>query len=383
MASASNSASSFLPVPHVKLDRNNYTFWKFQVLALIRAHGFEDLISDYLVHPPQFLSSPSRESIPNPEFQVWIRRDQFLLSWLIGSVSEVMIGHITRCVSSRDLWRTLQSLFQSQSKARVMQLKLQLQTTKKGELSIDEYFLKMRGFADSLAAVGKPVEDEDLIMHILGGFGSEYDAVVVNLTNRADSLTLPKVQYALQAHEARLQSQMAMLVPSANLAQFPSGRGFTEGSFGRGKVTPEYSHGRGVSFRGRGGRGFFRDTKVVCQLCGRNGHVAIKCFKRFDVSFTGVSAPQAYYADYSYDSVQEEAFYAQQMDPQWYADSGATAHITHDLANLQISSPYSGSELLQVGNGSHNTSGTDEGVACQGSIPSGSVISSTTSSSAL
>lgn len=40
----------------------------------------------------------------------------------------------------------------------------------------------------------------------------------------------------------------------------------------------------------------FRDNKLICQLCGKSGHVAIKCFKRFDVHFTGVnsSTPQVY-----------------------------------------------------------------------------------------
>lgn len=351
-ASANHSSQISLPSIHIRLDRNNYAFWRYQVLATIRAHGFDDLITQYLDPPPQFLPSTSHDRVVNPDFQIWIRRDQLLLSWLIGSIAEVMIGHITRCVSSRDLWFTLEALFQSQSKARVMQLKLQLQTQKKGDLSIDEFFLKMRGYADSLAAVGKPVADDDLILHILGGFGAEYDAVVVNLTNRSDALTLQEVQYALQAHEVRLQSQISAFNLSANLVHHNSygGRGF-DPSYGRGRG--DSSSGRGASFRGRGGRGFSRDTKIVCQLCGKTGHVALKCFKRFDVHFTGISAPQApqaYFADFSSDSAQEDAYYAQQ-DQQWYADSGATAHVTNDISNLQVSAPYSGSEQLQVGNG--------------------------------
>ncbi|KAH6785742.1 hypothetical protein C2S51_038197 [Perilla frutescens var. frutescens] len=218
-----------------------------------------------------------------------------------------MIGHVTHCVTSRDLWHMLQSLFQSQSKARVIQLKLQLQTTKKGDLTIDEYFLKMRSYADNLAAVGKLVNDEDLIMHILGGFGPNFDAVVVNLTNRADSFTLPEVQYALQAHEARLQSQLSTFTHSAHFAQFNGGHGSAEMTYDRGRGVVDFNPDRGGPFRGRG--------------------------------------------DYSYDSAQEEAFYAQQLDSQWYASSGATAHLTNDLSNLQPSSPYSGSELLQVWNG--------------------------------
>lgn len=97
-----------------------------------------------------------------------------------------MLGHVSRYITARDIWTVLESLFQSQSKARIMQLQLHLQTTKKCDLSVDDYFLKMRGFADQLAAAGKNISDEDLILMILGGF----DVVVVNLTNRTDTLNL-------------------------------------------------------------------------------------------------------------------------------------------------------------------------------------------------
>lgn len=35
----------------------------------------------------------------------------------------------------------------------------------------------------------------------------------------------------------------------------------------------------------------------------------------------------------------------------WYIDSGATNHITHDLANLQMTTEYSGPDQVSVANG--------------------------------
>lgn len=45
----------------------------------------------------------------------------------------------------------------------------------------------------------------------------------------------------------------------------------------------------------------------MCQLCGKNGHIALKFFKRFDVHFTGIdntsnnvsAPPVVYIADVS------------------------------------------------------------------------------------
>lgn len=71
--------------------------------------------------------------------------------------------------------------------------------------------------------------------------------------------------------------------------------------------------------RGRGGRFGGRDSRIVCQLCGRTGHIAIKCFKQFDIHLTGItnpspqtySSPQAYYTDMSQQEAMQEDYYAQ------------------------------------------------------------------------
>lgn len=71
-----------------------------------------------------------------------------------------------------------------------MQLRMALQTIRKWSLSIKEYFLKMRSYADQLPTIGQIVTDEDLQMYILAGFSLEYEALVVNFMQRIDSPSL-------------------------------------------------------------------------------------------------------------------------------------------------------------------------------------------------
>ncbi|KAH6760579.1 hypothetical protein C2S51_017528 [Perilla frutescens var. frutescens] len=163
--------------------------------------------------------------------------------------------------------------------------------TEKGDLSVDEFFLKMRGFAYLLSAAGQAITDDELLLYILAGFGIEYDAVVVNLTHRAGSVDLQEAQFVLQSHEMRVQSYPAsQFFPCANLANQRQTVYNHPGGHGHGSDT----RGRGSFFRGRGGggRGYTRDPKLVCQLCGKTGHVTLKCFKCFDVHFTGCSNTQ-------------------------------------------------------------------------------------------
>ena len=55
---------------------------------------------------------------------------------------------------------------------------------KKGSMTVHDYFLKMRTIADTLTFTGQSISDDELLLYILGGLGSEYDPVVVNLTSR-------------------------------------------------------------------------------------------------------------------------------------------------------------------------------------------------------
>ena len=57
-------------------------------------------------------------------------------------------------------------------------------------MTIDDYFLKIRGIIDTLAYTGQLITDDELLLYILGGLGSEYDPVVVNLTSKQETVSL-------------------------------------------------------------------------------------------------------------------------------------------------------------------------------------------------
>ncbi|KAK6144727.1 hypothetical protein DH2020_021547 [Rehmannia glutinosa] len=274
----------------LRLDRTNYHFWKAHVLSTVRAHGFEGFLFGTELLPPKFVASAvgsSSTSLPNSDYTVWMRRDQFLLRWMLYSIGESMLGHVSRCSTSHEVWIIFEKLFQSQSKARSMQIQFMLQIAKKGDLTIDEFLLKMKSYADDLNSIGQTITDEELVLYVLDGLESDYKSVVVNLTTRSDLVTLQEAQFVLQTHEMRLRNSLASttaLTTSVSSNVAPSAHfvgGFNQSNFRGGRFP------RG---RGRGGHCNFRynnNGKPTCQLCGKIGHMALKCYKRFDMSFTG------------------------------------------------------------------------------------------------
>ena len=71
---------------------------------------------------------------------------------------------------------------------------MQLQTAKKGSMSMNAYFSKMKRLADCLAIARKPVELNDLITYILTGLDSQdYESLVTILLARSDTLSLDEL----------------------------------------------------------------------------------------------------------------------------------------------------------------------------------------------
>ena len=91
---------------------------------------------------------------------------------------------VINCESSLELWEMLGQIFMSQSKARFLPLKMQIQSTKKGSLSVSDYFNKMKKIADSLAIGGNALSSNELIMHLLIGLDDSYKSLVTNILTR-------------------------------------------------------------------------------------------------------------------------------------------------------------------------------------------------------
>ncbi|RVW33351.1 hypothetical protein CK203_085317 [Vitis vinifera] len=135
----------------VKLDRNNYVLWKTQIENVIYANGFDEHIEGLKPCPHQMIATGE----VNPDFLTWRRFDRMILSWIFSSLTLEIMGQIIGYQTSNTAWVALEKIFSTSSKARIMQLRLAFQTTRKGSLPIMEYILKMKTITYSLAAIGE------------------------------------------------------------------------------------------------------------------------------------------------------------------------------------------------------------------------------------
>ncbi|XP_010474502.1 PREDICTED: uncharacterized protein LOC104754040 [Camelina sativa] len=215
------------------------------------------------------------------------------------------------------------------------------------------YLDEIKAISDQLDSIGFPVSDQEKIYGALSGLGPEYQSIDTYVENSMEQFpgpTFEDVEFKLINFENKLLKYSETPAVSPHLA-FNTGRQYS--NRGRGQ-----NNGRNGGYRGRGsystrGRGFHQQISTsnsgasdrpTCQICGKYGHSAARCYKRFD---------HAYQSEELHNALAAMRMTDQSGPPghEWYPDSGATSHITNNVETLQSAQPYNGDDRVMVGNG--------------------------------
>ncbi|KAK1695160.1 hypothetical protein QYE76_011857 [Lolium multiflorum] len=358
----------------IRLSNENYLFWRAQVAPLLRSQilmGTATAPSPPPKHVGVMHTGDMILSQPNPAYQHWIQHDQSILSAFVSSMTEGVLGMVMFANSSREAWETLNGAFASTSIARSSGIRQQMAELKKHDQTINVYFHRMKALADSLASIGEPLHDAEFISYLLAGLDKDYDALYQVVNAHQGAMPIRDLCSLLRATEVRNSARYAAEAsahsfPAAHAAAYGAHAAYAAHGGGtrppppRAAYVPPYAH-------------------PPCQLCGIHSHPASRCYKRFNKDFLGLNnngsstekqlamammaaPPPGYAPGYSYAPppapvpaytsapAGAPAAPSHVVDPAWYADSGATHHITHELDKLTMSQPYYGAdqEILAV-----------------------------------
>ncbi|GFZ15769.1 hypothetical protein Acr_25g0001780 [Actinidia rufa] len=310
MTTQTSTPVTFTNFNPVKLTMDNYPLWLTQIVPHLKGGNLYGYVDGSIPCPPPTIPTPSKDvdsaltttngdavsTSPNPAYQIWQMQDQIILGAINSTLSEKLLIHVTRCFTSRQAWVALEKMFNSQSRSHTMQVHLQLSTLKKGSSSISDYYHQFQTLIDILASVGANFATRGSHPH-RGSRGCNSNSTNVSNGRRS----------------------------SSNSHKPYRGRGRSTNTPGRGVL-----HSRSMPVR------------LVCQVCNKQGHIALDCYNRFNESYSRDSQgqPHAYYSTPS-----------SSQDYNWYPDSGATHHLTSDLNNLNLKSDdYTGPDQIKIGN---------------------------------
>jgi uncharacterized membrane protein YgcG len=282
----------------IRLNPNNFIYWRTQFVPILRSNlffGFADgtlSCSSAMIPNPAAGTARAPATIPNPQYAAWHPQDQAILSAIVCSLHESVLGMMmTMVATSHEAWETLAASFASQSMARAMQIRGKLNKAKKLDKTASMFFHEIKSMADVLASIGQPLCLDEFTGYLCAGLDGDYDALIQMVSARAlsDPMPVRDVYAQLLATELHMNVRHAELgadVHMANINFRACGAAFPpppSAPFFNQPTPPPQSHGDGGgSSRGGGGGGppsggGGGGNRPTCQICSKIGHVASCC----------------------------------------------------------------------------------------------------------
>jgi hypothetical protein len=103
--------------------------------------------------------------------------------------------------TARVMWPSLETQFLGNAQTRALQLDAELRTLEQGDLSVSDYCRKMKSTADGLRNLGYTVPENILVLNVLRGLPSSYEAVQTLLTHQQPPPTFLQARDALTLGE--------------------------------------------------------------------------------------------------------------------------------------------------------------------------------------
>jgi hypothetical protein len=221
--------------------------------------------------------------------------------------------------------------------------------------------------ADELSAVGKPLEDDDLISFIISGINPMFTPFVTASTLCDHAMTFLDFQSELLSHEILLQNQQHTVTleagPFALYANRPNQSHSHPNHFRKPKFFsrttpnsqprhPQFSPWNHSSPPNRPPASHQVNSPFSapqapwspCQICGKRSHKALDCYHRMDYAYQGRHPPTQLAAMVAHTNGDLET-------QDWLADSGANTHVTADQSNISDAQPFAGADTVGMGNG--------------------------------
>ncbi|KAB2596893.1 hypothetical protein D8674_032343 [Pyrus ussuriensis x Pyrus communis] len=292
---------------HMKLDDTNYLAWHFQMQLLLEGHSIIGFVDGSTPCPVQFAQESFADSAVlcadssirtiTDEYKIWKMHDKALMQLITAALSLAAISCAIGSTSSKDLWFRLKEQFSTVTKAKAL--------------------------LESVSA--------------LPGL----TALVAQNNNFSSK------------HQSAFSPG-----PTPNSPHSTAYKSFTSHNKGRNRYHSNFNpkFGSNKTFHSSPAPGILGSfpprvqnygfQAQPCQICGKTNH-AETCFQK--ASSTQLNAMHAATRTGSLSSSSVPSAPMQQQV--WLTDSGANNHMTSELSNLSLATPYPANEVIQTANG--------------------------------
>ncbi|GKE47858.1 nucleotide-binding alpha-beta plait domain-containing protein, partial [Tanacetum coccineum] len=188
------------------LSPTNYDYWKTMIEPFLITNNLMGYANGSIPCLSKTLSITDGATVPkeNPNYPIWVSNDAHIRMLIISTILEAYFRHV-QGTTSRDLWLSLEKAYAPHSTSMECTLKTQLlRIEMHGDETPDAYLNRAQEYADSLAAIGEPVKDKDLVMLAVSGLRKEYNGLKTTITARQSPTAFSELYALLSDHDYML-----------------------------------------------------------------------------------------------------------------------------------------------------------------------------------
>lgn len=112
----------------------------------------------------------------------WKIFDKAMKKWFYGSMTTFVQD---RGATAYQLWSSLEALFLNNKRSRQFHLKTELYAVRQGYSSVSGFCARLKSVADGLRNVGKPVDDDEMVIQLLRGINRDRHGMTAKIIEKA------------------------------------------------------------------------------------------------------------------------------------------------------------------------------------------------------
>ncbi|XP_070014880.1 uncharacterized protein [Nicotiana sylvestris] len=222
---------------------------------------------------------------------------------------------IAHASTANHAWNILQTTYVNKSHSCIFSLRDTLTNLKKDSRSIDEYMKQIKSIIDDLASSVSLMSDEEIVIKVLSGLGSNYKELFVAIKARDNPISFEELYNKLLAHEMFIKHSEPKSAAPIITAQFHQ-KSHNSDSKNKNPIT--FNHRN---------------------LYDKNGHIA------------KVYRSRSHNAIEAQDNFATFMAYASSPSNNWIVDFDVSHHITNNSQSLQASTEFPSTDEIIVGDG--------------------------------
>ncbi|RVW95304.1 Retrovirus-related Pol polyprotein from transposon RE2 [Vitis vinifera] len=192
----------------IKLTPTNYLSWKTQMEAILIGYDLQKFIDGSHPAPPTTITTNNVVST-NPAYQTWLRQDKLLFGALVGTLSSTLVPLITQSKPLMKAWQILANTYARHLVAISSNSKTILKTSPKVLSPLQTTCSPLKPGPDELVALGKPLDQEDLIEKVLEGLDENYQSIIDAVNGRDSTISFDELHEKLINKELSLRNKIS------------------------------------------------------------------------------------------------------------------------------------------------------------------------------